>query len=169
MNKLLIRFIFSKQAFRLQGMCALVFSVGAAWFAVSQYNKTQAYLGDAQRVVAEVVEIQKERVKPKPRGGETLAEHSVYRYVLEWRDADGQTHTHVQGSGWNADLFDPEYSVGDQMDMLYHADASPTVRPYSFFSVWSAVFWSVFASVVAVLVAFVYFSIAGWLPSLFES
>ena len=168
MNRLLMRLIFSKQAFRLQGVCALVLSVGAAWFAAHQYNKTQAYLGDAQRVVAEVVDIQKKRVKPNPRRGETLAEYSVYQYVWEWQDAEGQTHRSVQGSGWNADLFDPEYSVGDRVDMLYHADASPTMRPYSFFSVWSAVSWSIFASIIAVLVAFVYFSIAGWMPSLFE-
>jgi hypothetical protein len=105
----------------------LIVGVAMLAGAVYLYSKTRSFLAGAMHAHGTVVDLQRT---------ESLDSHSnrsiSYYPVVQYAEAGGRKIEFTSDSGSNP----PAYSRGDQVEVLYHADAPEKARINGFMSLW---------------------------------
>jgi hypothetical protein len=105
----------------------LIVGVAMLAGAVYLYSNTRSFLAGAVHAQGTVVDLQRT---------ESLDSHSnrsiSYYPVVQYAEAGGRKVEFISDSGSNP----PAYSRGDQVEVLYHADAPEKARINSFMSLW---------------------------------
>ncbi|HEX6614415.1 MAG TPA: DUF3592 domain-containing protein [Rhodanobacteraceae bacterium] len=108
----------------------LVVGVAMLAGAVYMYNDARGFLADAVHAQGTVVDLQ--RTESLSHDDNHTYTSVSYYPMVQFTDASGKRIEFTSGSGSNP----PAYSRGDQVDVLYHADAPEKARINSFMSLW---------------------------------